>query len=353
MTSRFLHETLFIIGAGAHVPYEMPSGKELKQKIKEMYRHRDYISFAAQPADEIGQLKWQILTSAFSLNILKKAQKEVNQEVFDSSTDKEYRFWFDKFLRSFSESHVLSIDTYLASLSKETDLLQRAIFELFGKLTIAIIVIYYETSSPLGVRKDDWIHTFINLFLKNNPEKFFKNSPKIITFNYDRIFERMLYTHLIEFHKYDHGEAKSQIEKLDILHVYGCIGDFTQWNDLSSNSEFLTTACESIRVIGEERDRFSNIEGIIHTKFEASENIYFLGYGYDEINNTLLKKSFKKHNWNEYKKVYSTTIGLRKSDLNRIQNSLKYSKMISLDGDEIVAIDCDSLIAEIAPLRSF
>ncbi|MFV8257516.1 hypothetical protein ACNQKP_06915 [Bdellovibrio bacteriovorus] len=352
MTYVDLSNTLLIIGAGAHVPYDMPSGHALRAEIKKLYTYNDYINFSIQPRDEVGKLKWNILKTAMSLNVLSTAERNSNKKVFDTGlSETHYKQYFELFLKSFSESHVLSIDTYLSNVQKEEDEFIREVFKLFGKLTIACVIQAFESSSPLGGRRDDWIHHFINSFVRKSPNDLFKFFPKIITFNYDRIFERMLFTHLTEFHKFSHLKAKTEIEQLNILHVYGSLGDYVEWQEITELPNFFESAIANIKVIGEDRSDMKQVEDEIREKYKRANRIYFLGYGFDEDNNRLLRTSFGFDDWEINKEIYSTSIGIRKSDLSRIKKTLNTTKMISRLPDRTMReVSCSDLLFEQAPL---
>lgn len=83
-------------------------------------------------------------------------------------------------------------------------------------------------------------------------ELFFSAGPKIYTFNYDNLFERLLYGHLTTYHELSAEEAIEKIEKLNVIHVYGDIGDVEGTVNLSDNG-FYQSCQERIKVIGEDR----------------------------------------------------------------------------------------------------
>ncbi len=116
----------------------------------------------------------------------------------------------------------------------------------------------------------------------------------LITFNYDVMFELALYKYLKTTLFYN-DDLKEYVFKdffvNNIVHVYGKIScDYENFENLDSRQvcEFFEnwSSCDSkISVIGVGKS-------ILHCKavemIKSSEDIYFLGYGFDEFNNKTL-----------------------------------------------------------------
>lgn len=354
-------DNVLIIGAGAHVPYKMPTSASLKKTIKHIYEASRGDNTMADPRNVTGRRHFRDLTRlAHELQIVSqiKTQQSPNRKflgqfsVSESTTTQ----MFQDFLDSFCNAHVSSIDAYLSNLHKESNALIRETYALFGKLLIAYLILDSECASPLGTRDDDWIHFFLDQFSRKNPENLFENPPKIITFNYDRIFERILFTHLTQQHKCSQEESIQMIQNLDIVHVYGSLGSFTDWfeNIDEVPIRFYVNAMNSISVVAEERSSEKRLvlQETIKDKLAETQNAYFLGYGFDEENNQLLKPCFED-SFSATKDIYSSTIGIKKADILRISRTLINSnKILQINQfNESQPISCLELISSEAPMR--
>lgn len=146
------------------------------------------------------------------------------QGTSSNSFDIELGKALDNFLDSFAKSQVYSIDAFLAKFSDEhaSEESQNKITEI-GKVVLIYFISRYENQTPIGYHKFDWIQFLINEYLKDKDTRtsFFKNPPKFYTFNYDRILERSLMNHLINFHFLEEDTAVQMIKDLKITHIYG------------------------------------------------------------------------------------------------------------------------------------
>jgi hypothetical protein len=364
MTEHILSDSLFIIGAGAHVPYLMPTSADLRSSLKEMYSCMGPWKLDNKHVeDPILRKKKHLFKVAFDLKIVAKALSTLLPQITSADPLPEVSHeisnkWFNAFLKSFCESHVVSIDAYLSNISHEKNIEKKLIYSEMGKLAIAYLITEAERSNYLGTRADDWIHFFINQYIKKDIALFFSMPPKFLTFNYDRIFERMLFTHLVEYHRKSSNEAKELVDSLQIFHIYGDLGDYSEWHeDVSDESLciFYSNAMARIHVIGDERasNKRIEIQREISRRYESTDNIYFLGYGFDEENNKLLTNSFPIRNWANSKNTYSTTIGIKRADISRIEKTLRTTKMFKINqhGALIEELYCSDLITSVTSLK--
>jgi hypothetical protein len=338
----------------------MPTSAILTKHLQEMRVlppaiSKDYSVYNSEFKDKpkIYLDKCKIVELANDLQILKTTQtntpnfsKKVPENNFHLVAD-----YYDSFLQHFCDAHVSSIDSYLANLKLMKDSDRYQIYTNFGKLTITYFIFEYEKKTHLGARDHSWIHFMINEFLLKSMDKFFKNPPKVITFNYDRVLEKILFDHLIHQHHISEAEALDKINSLDILHIYGSLGGVNTWfspNDYI-HKETYQNAMLNIKVIGEDRigDYKSEISHKINKKLESTQNIYFLGYGFDEINNSIIKGAIDPK-WQPFQ-YYSTCHATTNADLIRIKRSL-------IDPAEVRQfktlnkVDCKRLISEEAPM---
>ena len=220
---------VYVIGAGASVPYGMPTGKDLKQNIIDLVESKRGI---------------QILST--------------------------YNFQShhrEQFLQGFRSSPLYSIDAFLAARPQMTDL---------GKLLIAISLLKAEIYSTIDQRnhEGDWLaYLFNHLELNRFPERL--SQIKFITFNYDRLVERffdMAFQHTF-------GEPPSI--KPNITRVHGSLGAYNRhsYEDLKNYPNIPDTifheAAQNIQIVHEGGECQEAKEAIC-----ATRKIVFLGLSY-------------------------------------------------------------------------
>src|SRR5690606_13046238 len=154
-----------------------------------------------------------------------------------------------------------------------------------------VVLIYniakYENITPIGYHNFNWIQFIINHYLKDPESRdlFFKKPPIIYTFNYDRIFERSILKHLVDFHSINKKDATEMVKSLKIKHIYGDLGPFEKAFDYT-NPQQVKEAMSRIRVIGEERlKNTASLSNQIFEDLNKLNQVYILGYGYDSLNN--------------------------------------------------------------------
>ena len=139
--------TVFVIGAGAHVPYGFPTGVGLKEDILSI---------------SVDELPWERRNPAY---------RQVVQHQLD------------RFKQDFANSGEPSIDAFLENRKDYLEI---------GKFCIAAKIISYEASNRIEDyvktkgRGQDWLVWFISQFLRTTKlEDFGKNPISFVTFNYD------------------------------------------------------------------------------------------------------------------------------------------------------------------------
>jgi len=194
--------TVFVLGAGASVPYGFPTGKELVRKILELGGYSGHSRHDGKS------------------NILK---------VTDEPS-------FQSFCRAFAESGRNSIDTFLE---------QREDLREIGKYAIASVILAYETNTsafPRDLPNNDWYRHFFE-YIAPDLDSFNAQDIKVITFNYDRSFEHFLHTALCR--SFNIAEARKHVEKLSIVHVHGKLG-LLPWPESMPGQPFCTPFTQPI-----------------------------------------------------------------------------------------------------------
>ena len=242
--------TVFILGAGASIPYGFPSGLLLREIIcgASNINNEFHVTFREQ----------------FSLS---------EAEVI-------------AFGNAFQKSQIASIDSFLA---------RRSEFVEIGKFAIASVLCPLEVSPPLysPATQDNWYFELWNRLMTNvsNPQEFLSNNVNIITFNYDRSLEHFLFNAILNtFKGISEQSALGLLNHLSILHVYGQLGKYgqslsgdTRPYDSKINSLSLHVAAKGIKIIPEARDDdevFTQTSALLNW----AQRICFLGFGFDELN---------------------------------------------------------------------
>ena len=299
---------------------------------------------------------------------------------FSNGYDIELCSKLSSFIQCFSESGLYSIDSYLAKyIEIENDKPQKdEIFPKIGKLIIAYLLSKIEKNTPIGFQNFNWIHHLINKFLKNEEllDKFLDKPPKIFTFNYDNFLENTFLKHFQRFHDKNYEEALNMVKKIEIKHIYGHI------NSYIDEKKTIEKICEnaldlngvdSIRVIGEDRNHkkievIENISVEIGAAIWGSKKVYFLGYGFDDLNNAIIFKHIASNMYTDMtfkneKKMqgipdadfFSTNYKMKRHQIYSIRSKIKDNYKIDInfhhDNNQSEGfVDCEKLIEELAPI---
>lgn len=245
-------KTVFVLGAGASMPYGFPSGAQLRQML------------CAPTQGHYIDVDWGSLI----------AKKGVSNE--DAL----------RFSEAFLNSGVESIDSFLSRRSKE--------FGEIGKLAIAAILCSFE--EPSALRKidndDDWYRHLWNALVDGVHEcgELSDNQVRFVTFNYDRSLEYFFVQSCRETFGVTYQDAVKAIESLKIIHVYGQLGKLDQQSSIEARpyetrvgAIELSIAANGIKIIPESRDDALEFDEA-RELFSWAEQICFLGFGFDSLN---------------------------------------------------------------------
>jgi hypothetical protein len=249
-----IHEpVLFVLGAGASVPFGFPTGPQLGDSIIAGLSQKD---------------------SALRRILLELGHD--NESV-------------DRFRSRFAASAVETIDQFLENNPQFLDL---------GSAAIAYNLVRCEDESRLvGTRDGNWYR----LLAQQLHEADLRNDLiGFVTFNYDRSLEHFLFTAIKNRRSMDSYEAASFVNSLTIYHMYGKLGHLL-WEKPPHPHGLPSSYCrpygtevtidvvagcvESLRIPHDPRivkEPFKNV--FFHLgDYKA---IHFLGFGYDSLNLT-------------------------------------------------------------------
>jgi hypothetical protein len=285
--------TLFILGAGASVPYGYPTANELRRFIITEFKEK----YSAYLQDALKMSKDEVIHQANAYSLL---------------------------IQSFKQSGTNSFDLFLSRNEKR--------FYDQGKYILAWCLLYFESKSKFNEDIDkpdtDWYKLLYNELTNEitksvDLEKFAENNLSVITFNYDRSFEQYLFDSLFFSFFGDRTDAIKVSDWIKVVHTYGKLFNL-QWEDQHEGVKYSTNellglahvAQNNIKIIYEDRKgQISKIQNII----KSAERIFFLGFGYAKENLEALGFS---HLLNRSQRVYGTALGLTDQERIKIKDSI-------------------------------
>lgn len=237
-------DTVFILGAGASMPYGYPSGSGLRKVI----------------FDRLG-----------SSSVIKKMEGLGFNEGEIS-----------KFRQGLKFSATSSVDSFIE---------HRQAFIYIGKITMANVLIPIENENSLFTEgADKWYPYLFENLIANSFDTFDNNKVSFITFNYDRSLEHFFFTALKNRYGKTDDECASKLKNIPILHLHGKLNDLPwesssgrPYNGLISSDDILEEAADEIRIIHEDIKDDSLFKKA-HNYIESADNIFFLGFGYHRLN---------------------------------------------------------------------
>ncbi len=309
--------TLFIIGAGAGVPYGFPTGEQLINNICHKCERylRDIIPHGSD------------------------TQKELHH--FDEKLKQ-----YDIFRRTLLQSSTLSIDLFLSRNPE---------FQLIGRVAILLCLIEAEKDNMKnGVVLSDqnWLAYLFNRLTGNltNPkdyEKLITNNIKFITFNYDRLFENFFQVSMQNSFSAYKNEVIEKIKEIQIEHVYGKLGLLNwQTNDQQDSNilyygngcryDQIDTLSKNIKLIQDRQELRNNH---IAEWVRNAKRIFFLGFGYADENLSVLGIP---ETLNEKQKIYGTALNNTINEITKIRTKINPNPR-DQNNPNLQIINCDSL----------
>ena len=307
----FTKKTLFILGAGASIPYGYPSGIQLVKDIINIIKN-DNIYFPLRQNQSYGfdlkKFNENIASCPKISNIKDNVyinKRAINTTITKNTINPDNEFIFyeiklneiEDVLRlqhALEQFSPVSIDTFLRDNPTYADA---------GKIMIIYTLLKFESISELelfNAMEDHWYPYLLDDILSgcaDSPENILNNNLAIITFNYDVSLDFFLLDKLSKTERLkDKYPNKEHLEQFKINHVYGSLygeaefqyGEFSP-NDLLKNIslhnlkrfERSYSLKSNIRTMYEERKKTeANLKELLSTHDE----IIFIGFGFDRSN---------------------------------------------------------------------
>ncbi len=293
---------VFIIGAGASLPYMFPSGEQLYHIIK-----NEVLAFAKE----------------FTKNPTPSTPYDPHKIENDA----------ESFSNALRLTEGISIDKYLNINPK---------FEKIGVRAIATAIIKRENILNLPIYKqnidDNWYSYLFQKMIEglNTSDELLKihnNRITFITFNYDRSLEQYLYLNLLGLLKNSgktNKEITESVKKIEIVHVYGKVG-LLPWQASPDEQSLVLNYGEYTRSAYENAERIMSLIDVIYStrensdivrkirdRIRSADRILFMGFGFDDDNMRILGFPLTLNN----KRINGTTYKKTKNEIIHMENKI-------------------------------
>lgn len=286
--------TVLILGAGASVEYEFPSGHDLKWLI----------------IDSLRKVKPQHESIFHSLGSSSQAAHDLSRE--------------------FQSSGVPSIDAFLE---------HRSSFVEVGKIAIAFRLCRFEKRETLFTAKSDGcgLYQYLGEALNTTFDHFEENQLSVLTYNYDRSLETYLFTSLLNKYGKSEEAVADKVKKLPIVHLHGQLGPLP-WQNSSGSREYapsekiedLAISAKGIRVIHEDVDvKTDQSFRHAHELIAIAQRVIFLGFGYHKTNLDRILDAFHSK-----QSVCGTCYGLKHAEIRTLEHKIFRDLIFEPGGDD-------------------
>jgi hypothetical protein len=277
-------KTVFVLGAGASVPFGFPTGVGLTELMLKDLRERGRI--------------YDMLRTGLSLNA-------------DA---------LDNFATSLYNSGKNSVDAFLEHRQEFMDI---------GKAAIASSLIPFEIQDKvMDFGAGNWLRYMYNQ-LNSGFDDFPENRISFITFNYDRTVEWFLANSLQNSFGRTIDECKKVLDSIPVVHLHGRLG-YLPWENAHGRDfgstldrDNVRASVDQIKIIHEDIDdnRDSDFKKA-KLLLESAEKIYFMGFGFNKLNVDRLGLSGLQPN-----KSIATAFGLTTNEIGFI-NKMTNGKIL-------------------------
>jgi hypothetical protein len=236
--------TVFVLGAGASLAYGFPSGARLVEEVLDALRNGSAI---------------EALRGC------------------GVSADRARQFGSD--LRNSTRQ---SIDAFLES---------RQDYDEVGRLVIAQRLLLQEREDGLRLSPPgDWCATVFAAILGTSVNQFHQNALKVITFNFDRSFERKMYLALEA--NYPNDNPANLVRSVPVLHIHGRLGapdwlpggaeQYTRPYARNEEGGHVIACSKEIHIVHHSVEK--SILSTAKDWLSSATRVCFLGFSYHELN---------------------------------------------------------------------
>lgn len=308
-----VNPTVFVLGAGASEPYGFPVGSKLAQRVCDLMPRG---IGAREDERDLNELReWELTPNGYDFS--KKLAAQLPVDFRESGCDTLDEFVQPPGNRKFLPLVKAGIAKILTSCENDNTLFPQAPSQPQPLFRIQNNQVLHQQIYEDG----DWMRYLFKTMRADSPEKFQQNQVKVVTFNFDRSFERKLYLML----QASYGLAQQNTVKLaraiPILHMHGRLG-VEHWLDPtgrlygpSSTIREFQTIYNDIRIVHEEIPVERTEE--CRDWMDSAHTIVLLGFGCHPSNVRRLTLDQQRR---EKKNVFGTAYGLTSPEARRAQN---------------------------------
>jgi hypothetical protein len=319
--------TVLVLGAGASLPYGLPLGKGLVEKICEILPSND-----KNRMSDTASTLYETLTNNPDF-----------RNSWSAASKKDFSYALISFRQKLIESDPKSIDEFLARDFGEAS----QAFRLIGKLSIAYVIAESELlvrmdSAQSNLPNDHWYRYLWQDCLNSackSLDDIKRKKLRIVSFNYDRSLEYYLGRRLAATYLTNHGVqldptrtevwAKPGFEVIEsdfeITHPYGTLGSLTKipYGGQHNRRDFGISMAANIKVIGEDRDKNDGFE-VAKEWINSAKKVVFLGFSYDQTNMRQLglekglTRAIDEKKENPFRTVNPMTYGFERAERNTL-----------------------------------
>jgi len=159
-----------------------------------------------------------------------------------------------------------------------------------GKRLMADCLKQYEIGDrPFAPYDPGWYQYLFSQMAGKTPDDFRENQVTVVTFNYDRSLEYYLHESIIYRYKLKEARALELLRSIPIIHVHGILGEYPTFpyshGDREDVIEAIAAQIKIVHEIDDSKDDFCSEDfKRAHDALVQSENIFFLGFGFNEDN---------------------------------------------------------------------
>jgi hypothetical protein len=300
-----LRETVFVLGAGASQPYDFPPASELMTNIR--------VGISAGH-----NFRQDLLQCGFNQSHLRE---------FADALEHEDRYSLDAFL----ETHPK--------------------FLKVGKAAIALSLVPKERDSYLTpARHEGWHRYLFDQMLQgaargeSAAKTFVRNRLSVVTFNFDRSFERALYLFLKRTITDEVEKLKALTLHVPVLHIHGDLGK-PAWLEGDQNGSRpygdphtpdirdIRLCAERIRLVSDEIADDDPTVLEIRAKLKAAAEVVFIGFAYEHRDLQRLSLSALNR---PYVALRGTNYGMTSGNSARAMTTLKGLQLVNAKAHQFV-----------------
>ena len=261
---------VFVIGAGAGVPYGFPTGDGLRRFILDKLLPKNGTAVPPGPDQKV-QIDFMRSLAGCGLEVE----------------------WLIHMRDEYRKVSPCSIDNFLAMRPEFLDVGKAAIAgAILPYEALQLQNLYAEADAPGG---GDWIGYLVQQMFGYLPSEY---EYSFVTFNYDRLLEHRLTLAYSGFSGLSESDAWERVRnRINIVHVHGQLGKYAPAEEPGAVSwpvpvtpttpavtaERMRLASDGLQLVHEKAPRVTI--GVSASKLiRDADTVFFLGFGYDETN---------------------------------------------------------------------